>query len=140
MDGIGLTPLLRLAGSEKISENLVEIFSLLIKLGANVNSLDSNGNNALLLWCENRKQHKKKSFLAILNLFVANGIDINCKTEYRDNALTSLCANYKNKNLIDIIRLLIDNGIDVNCKNEYGWNFFFFFFFLKNAADLRKKV
>jgi ankyrin repeat protein len=47
-DEKGLTPLLRLAQSEKISDNLVKIFSLLIKLGANVNSLDSNGENALL--------------------------------------------------------------------------------------------
>jgi hypothetical protein len=34
-DEKGLTPLLRLAQSEKISENLIEIFSLLIKLGFN---------------------------------------------------------------------------------------------------------
>jgi ankyrin repeat protein len=107
-DRYGLTPLLRLAESEKISENLLEIFSHLIKLGANVNSLDSNGKNALLLWCKNHKQHQIKSFLPILNLFVKNGIDVNCKDKDGYNALTALCENYQKENLIDIIRLLIE--------------------------------
>jgi ankyrin repeat protein len=40
-DEKGLTPLLRLAQSEKISDDLIKTVSLLIKLGANVNSLDS---------------------------------------------------------------------------------------------------
>jgi ankyrin repeat protein len=61
-DEKGLTPLLRLAKSEKISDNLVKIFSLLIQHGANVHSLDSNGKNALLFWCKNRKQHRNKNF------------------------------------------------------------------------------
>ncbi|XP_046637442.1 putative ankyrin repeat protein RF_0381 [Daphnia pulicaria] len=121
-DEKGLTPLLRLAQSEKISENLIEIFSLLIKLGANVNSLDSNGENVLFLWCKNREQHQNKSFLAIINLFVENGIDINCKNIYGNNALTILCIFYKNDNLIDITQLFIENGIDVNCKAIYGDN------------------
>jgi ankyrin repeat protein len=36
-----LTPLLRLAQSEKISDYLIKTVSLLIQHGANVNSLDS---------------------------------------------------------------------------------------------------
>ncbi|XP_046636657.1 probable serine/threonine-protein kinase fhkE [Daphnia pulicaria] len=121
-DEKGLTPLLRLAKSKKISDNLVKIFSLLIQHGANVHSLDSNGKNALLFWCKNRKQHRNKSFLAIINLFVENRIDIDCKDKDGSNALIVLCRSYRNGNLIDIIRLLIKNGIDVNCKNEYGNN------------------
>jgi ankyrin repeat protein len=121
-DEKGLSPLLRLTESEKISENLIETFSLLIKLGANVNSLNRNFENALLLWCKNRKQHQNKSFLAIINLFVVKRIDINWKDEDENNALIVLCSFYKNENLIDIIRLLIKNGIDVNCKNRHGSN------------------
>ncbi|EFX65271.1 hypothetical protein DAPPUDRAFT_333325 [Daphnia pulex] len=98
-DPYGLTPLLRLANSKKISDNFIEIVSLLIKNGANVNSLDSNDKNALLLWCKNRKQHTNQSFLAILNLFVENGIDINCKNEYGDNALTFFAEVIKVKTL-----------------------------------------
>ncbi|EFX82937.1 hypothetical protein DAPPUDRAFT_315977 [Daphnia pulex] len=120
-DPNGLTPLLRLAQSEKKSENLVEIISLLIQHGG-INSIDSNGKNALLLWCENLEQHQNKDFLAIINLFVEKGIDFNCKDKNGFNALTLLCENYENENLIDIIRLFIQKGIDVNCKDEYGRN------------------
>jgi serine/threonine-protein kinase/endoribonuclease IRE1 len=136
-DEIGLTPPLRLAKSEKISENLLEIFSLLIQHGANVNSLDSNGNNALLLWCKNRKQYQNQSFLAILNLFVENGIDINCKSKDGDNALTFLCEHYENENLIDIARLFIENGIDINFKNIHGDNALFLW--CKNRKQHRYK-
>ncbi|EFX62088.1 hypothetical protein DAPPUDRAFT_337465 [Daphnia pulex] len=117
-----MTPLLRLAESKNNSDNLVEIVSLLIQHGANVNSVDRKGKNALLLWCENHRQHRNKSFLAIINLFVANGIDINCKDKYGDNALTLLCEHYKKENLIDIIQILIQHGIEVNCKNNDGDN------------------
>jgi hypothetical protein len=67
-DEKGLTPLLRLAKSEKIGENLVKIFSLLIQNGANVNSLDSKGENALLFWCKNRK-HVYDFCAKIVNMF-----------------------------------------------------------------------
>ncbi len=71
---------------------------------------------------QNRNQNQNKCFLAIINLFVANGININHKNEYGDNALTILCRWYRTENLIDVIRLLIKNGIDINCKNIYGAN------------------
>ena len=50
----------------------------------------------------------------------SQGIDVNCKKNVGDNALTLLCEYYKNENLIDIIRLLIEKGIDVNSKTYIG--------------------
>jgi ankyrin repeat protein len=65
---------------------------------------------------------KNKNLIEIIRLFIENRIDINCRTNYGDNALTELCYSYKKENLIDIIRILIEKGIDINCKNEDGDN------------------
>jgi ankyrin repeat protein len=60
--------------------------------------------------------------IEIIQLFIENGIDINNKNIFGENAFTLLCGNYKKENLIEIIQLFIENGIDINCKNNKGDN------------------
>jgi ankyrin repeat protein len=66
--------------------------------------------------------YQNQNLIEIIKLFIENGINVNYKTEYGENALTKLCNHYKKENLIVIIRLLIEKGIDINCENEYGNN------------------
>jgi hypothetical protein len=56
---------------------------------------------------------------------IENGIDVNCKKEYGDNALTLLYANYsyyknldKNENLIDVMTLIIESGFHATKHNR----------------------
>jgi ankyrin repeat protein len=66
----------------------------------------------LLLYCA--FFYKNDNLIDITQLFIENGIDVNCKNIYRNNALTILCPIYKNENLIDVIKLLIKSGFKVS--------------------------
>jgi hypothetical protein len=92
-DEKGLTPLLHLAKSEKISDNLVKIFSLLIQHGANVNSLDSNGENALLLWCKNREQYQNTKAFCQSSISSLKMGSMSIAKTYTDILLSLNCAH-----------------------------------------------
>jgi serine/threonine-protein kinase/endoribonuclease IRE1 len=119
-DEKGLTPLLRLTKSKKISGwSMSEIADLLIQHGANVHLRDRKGRNALVLSCENCEQHGD---MGIIYLLIKNGIDIHCRNEDGDNALMLLCRYYSHNDLSSLVDFFIHNGIDFNCKNRYGDN------------------
>jgi ankyrin repeat protein len=75
-DPNGSTPLLHVAENKSGSDKVVEIVGLLIQNGANVNSLNCEGENALLIMCDNHKNHNSNSFVAMINLLIENRIDI----------------------------------------------------------------
>jgi ankyrin repeat protein len=60
------------------------------------------------------RSYKNDNLIDIIRLLIKNGIDVNCKNIYRNNALTILCPIYKNENLIDVIKLLIKSGFKVS--------------------------
>jgi ankyrin repeat protein len=66
--------------------------------------------------------YNKENLIDIVRLLIGKNIDVNCRTNKGDNALTLLCQYYKNDNSLGIIRLLIEKNIDVNCKDNGGWN------------------
>jgi hypothetical protein len=70
----------------------------------------------LLLYCA--FFYKNDNLIDITQLFIENGIDVNCKAILGYNALTSLCLFYKNEKLIDVITLLIQSGFKVTEKTR----------------------
>ncbi len=110
-----LTPLLHLADPKRNeSENLFEIFCILIQNGADINCKNKEGKNVLHLLCEH---YKKEDLIDFISLLIENGIDINSKSLNSENALFYLLeSDVKNDLRDDIVKLLICHGIQFSNK------------------------
>lgn len=101
-----------------IDENVVGIGQLLIDNGIDVNAT-IDGNNALQLLL---RFPNVKDELAIVQMLIKKGIDINKKNRYGDNAFHCLLNRFDRNNAIEILQILIQNGIHINSKSHYGRN------------------
>ncbi len=100
-----MTPLLRLIQSE--NGDLLEVISLLLERGVDVNHKDEDEWNALYFLC---RHYQKDNLTEIISLLIDHKIDVNSKDKEGKNILHWLCENYEKDNLCEIIRLLIEHG------------------------------
>lgn len=94
---------------------------------ADVNCVDSDGNNALLLLC---RVNRCDDLYACIEALLQNRksvedcrirIDINHQNKQGWNALLLLCRYHNDENLIHLFYLLIQHGINVRAKTKYGF-------------------
>jgi len=110
------------------------IAGVLIKAGATVDAQDGNGNTSLkkviMDYTGDYKvsEKEKKAALAIIDLLIKNGAQINIQDKFGRNALAHICkeANDKNRQkIIDIVPELISRGARADIADSDG----------KTAAD-----
>lgn len=121
-------------------ENKVKIAEILMKNGINLNSKDSEGKNALILYIE-RRQRLPESFesIELTQLFIDHGIDINSRDNEGYNVLHRLlrhcCSDIPSK-VEKLFKMLIENGIDVNATIMPNISYRYNNLKLNNALDL----
>ena len=89
----------------------IDVASLLLQRGANLNILDEIGRSALHRAAEGGRIH-------IADLLLKHGADVDLPNSSGDSALS--LASYKGQ--IEMLRLLLQHGADVNFKNETGFS------------------
>ena len=114
MDAEGKTPfatLLEASWPGHIGESKQDIIRLLIKAGADVNTVNSKGETWLHLAASGSNNIK------VIETLVDNGADLNLKNGAGKTAV-HIAAE---KKLIDVLDALLDLGADPNVKDERGW-------------------
>lgn len=126
----------RTALSHSINKN-IEISKILIKHGANVNSIDKN-NNSILKEAIELHSHGRLN-KEIIKLLIDNGANVNHKNQYEATALF-------HTNDPEIARLLVDNGADIHATDNAGrttlnWTNSedLIHFLIKHKADINAK-
>ena len=90
---------------------------LLIDYGADINSIDSTGNTALILACETLY---KFSNIEIINFLIERGANVNIKNSLGRTALTKLIvSSYKYSDLECIYKIIIKSN-QINYKDNFG--------------------
>ncbi|ORX79989.1 ankyrin [Anaeromyces robustus] len=108
----GETPLISIIRINDYNENEKKsIVDCLIERGADVNSIDNDGNTPLVYAIKN-------NLLSIVILLVNNGASINhqLKNENNKNLLMLAIESHAN----EIIKFLVDNNADINFRDESG--------------------
>ncbi|WAH71140.1 ankyrin repeat protein [Eptesipox virus] len=89
----------------------ITLVKLLIKLGANINDVDVNGNTLFHML----RLHP--TTINLVKLFLEKGLDINAQNKNGDTPLHVLCS----KTLLNThVKFYIDNGANVNAQNKNG--------------------
>lgn len=98
------------------NEDSVDIIQTFIDAGFNgLNEEDPDGRHPFNVFCRYFRSGSPISvFIAILDKFVDNGLDVNAKDRYGDVPLLLLCQYYKNENLTNIIDKFMERGFDIN--------------------------
>lgn len=107
----GRTALMLGACSGKESHIIVK---MLIKDGANINDIDSDGKTALIYASEQGYPKTTKQL-------IDSGADVNIKTKYGRTALLQ-CVVSRNYSKFKIIKQLINAGSDVNVMDKNGYS------------------
>lgn len=87
----------------------VEIVTMLLDNGADVNAKNNDGNTALML-------ASKKGQTEIVSMLLAAGADVNAKVIYGNTALIVASGNGHK----EIVAILLEKGADVNIKSDFG--------------------
>ena len=90
---------------------LLEVISLLLQHGVDVNHKDKDGWNALYFLCYYHRD--KDNLIEIINLLIKNGIDVKWKPNDENNILHYYCKNYKGDNFIDIVENFLKEGVEM---------------------------
>lgn len=104
-------PLVGAAGNKKFG---VEIATILLDNGADINRMSINGSNALMTACYDGNK-KMVEFL------LARGADVNVRGPGNQTILFS-ASRGKTKTYIDIFKLLLTKGVDINAVDANGKN------------------
>ena len=96
-----------------IEYHKLDIVEYLLEHGADVNVVDSNGENALFIVF--KAYHQDLERLPMCKLLVEHGIDVNCRSSIGNEQSVlqygiSMCARYGKTNVIRTLNYLIENG------------------------------
>lgn len=94
----------------------IDMISLLIKFGANVNIQDNEGRTSLMLTPLYTNKDLKSKHTYIAQLLIDNGADVNIGDNQGNTALLVASA----VGCIDIVKLLITAGANINAQNNDG--------------------
>jgi cytohesin len=111
INGGSIPPLIGAAGNKKFG---IEIATLLLANGADINRVSANGSNALMTACYDGNK-KMVEFL------LARGADVNVRGPGNQTILFS-ASRGKKKTYIDIFKLLLTKGVDINAVDANGKN------------------
>eukprot|EP01129_Flabellula_baltica_P012447 TRINITY_DN562_c0_g1_i1.p1 TRINITY_DN562_c0_g1~~TRINITY_DN562_c0_g1_i1.p1 ORF type:complete len:167 (-),score=25.63 TRINITY_DN562_c0_g1_i1:45-545(-) len=93
----------------------IDLIETLLLQGANINELDSSGENALIKVCYCLYEEKdRQNILSICKLLIRYGIDVNLPDCDGTTCLITACEN----KFLDLAVLLIDAGADVKVIDE----------------------
>lgn len=94
----------------KLAHQDVNFIEFLLNNGANINAVNSNGDNALHISVNYGR-------LDFINYFIQKGLDVNSVNNIGNSALHIACEN----GYLDIVKKLIDNSCNVNAVNSLGY-------------------
>lgn len=99
-----------------------KIAKFLIREGADVNYLKSDGQNALQFFYTYVWRAKPRHYMRVTKLLVKSGIDINNLDNYGITALSFLLTNHQNDfaNIRKVCLYLLKAGADYRCKDRRG--------------------
>jgi ankyrin repeat protein len=138
-DADGQTPLMLLCLRNQTISLVDYIKKLLEREDVDVNSFDTvdgNGFNALLLLCI---QYKHDNLLEIIQLLIANGINVMQTNTNGVTALIWLCQYSKSENIVEVIKVLIANGVNVHHRDNYGKNAAYYLKLRNDIPNEKKK-
>ncbi len=101
-DTDGSTPL----GRACLFEKDIEVLQYLIEMGADVNSIDDNGDTPLISLC-----YRSYGAADKLELLLAHGATIDVRSNEGYSALGIVCKNFGDS---DMVQVLVKHGLDVN--------------------------
>lgn len=109
---------------EAVRYRKVEIVTLLLKLGADVNKPDRNGFTPLIFisWGSLGPNKNETKTLLIFKLLIEYGAKVNILTKNNTNTLIEACWNIKTDITSEIIKTLLDCGSDVNQVDISGYS------------------
>ena len=98
----------------------LDVITLLLTWGADVNAVDGYGQTALMHFVSEKGYFSSADMdLNILKALIDAGANVNAQTKNGGSALI-YAANNPHFDMIDVIEILIDAGADVNMKNKEG--------------------
>lgn len=104
-------PIISAVKGTRKKQNTLEFYNFLIKNGANVNCVDSDGNSPL------HQLIKKKFDRELFDLFLENGCDINAKNYANNTVLDLVISDTKS---LELLKYLHKNGAQLsNGENLY---------------------
>ena len=115
-DHIGNSLLIIACFHRSDATSLLEIVTLLIDHGIDVNKTNNERWNPLLaLCCRPPKRGYVNDMLEIVRALINAGTDVNATCEDGSNCLIALATNHYNRpDFFAILQFLIQNGVDVN--------------------------
>lgn len=94
-----------------VDRSYKELIQLLLDLGADINSLDKEGNTPLINAVTQKSE--KKEFI---NFLIQMGANVNAQGKKGSTALMKACDWSRDRN----VQLLIELGADIDIKNNFG--------------------
>ena len=109
----------------------IELITLLIKKGCNINLQNDSGYTALMLICESMEDYLVDGgeydtsiyldfYIEIIQLLIDHNVNLNLKNNIGSHALNMV--PFTTKKSFDILKLFVENGLDINIKDEDGNN------------------
>ncbi len=101
------------------NESLSQLIHLLIRYGANVHDMETNGSQALQILA---RFNQTPTLIYSIKVLIDAEVNVNHTDKRRWGVLHHLARFNQSKHVYSIIKLLIQNGLNIHVTDLEGWN------------------